>query len=72
MSNKQTAMQELIEWLEEVDAPTGIIKKAKSLLDIEKQNLINAFWHGDNSDCTSEENAYQFAICYYNNTYQQD
>jgi hypothetical protein len=45
MSNK-TALQDLIEWMEEVNAPSGIIKKAKSLLAKERQQIIAAFDRG--------------------------
>ncbi len=49
MANKQTAMQELIQWLkigwkdEDVDT---VIKKAEQLLEMEKDQLIDFGRHG--------------------------
>jgi hypothetical protein len=37
--------------------------------EMEKQQIINAFWNGDNTDCTSEQNIEEFADQYYNETY---
>jgi hypothetical protein len=42
----QTALQELIEWMQEVDAPSGIIKKAQSLLPKERQIIEDAHTAG--------------------------
>jgi hypothetical protein len=42
------------------------IKEAK---EMEKKQIINAFWNGDNTDCTSEQNIEEFAEQYYNETY---
>ena len=41
-----TALQDLIEWMEDVSAPIGIIKQAKSLLQKEKEQIIFAFHDG--------------------------
>jgi hypothetical protein len=52
METKQTAMQELIQWLkigwkdEDVDT---VIKKAEQLLEMEKEQLINAYEDGDDN-----------------------
>jgi hypothetical protein len=49
METKQTAMQELIQWLkigwkdEDVDT---VIKKADQLLEMEKEQIMNAFDSG--------------------------
>ena len=43
-----------------------LFDKAK---EMEKQQIINAFWNGDNTDCTSEQNIEEFADQYYNETY---
>lgn len=49
MSNKQTAMQELIHWLkigwkdEDIDT---VLKKAEQLLKVEKKKLIKAYKDG--------------------------
>ena len=41
------------------------------LLDIEKQQIIDAFWNGDNTDCTSEQDSKEFAKKYFKETYEQ-
>lgn len=69
MKEKRTAMEELIFWVESNYTPIDYLKKAKELLKLEKEQIIDAFWHGDNSDCTSEQNSKQFAEEYYNETY---
>jgi hypothetical protein len=43
-----------------------ILEEAKAM---EKEQIIDAFWNGDNSDCTLEQNAKEFAEQYYNETY---
>jgi hypothetical protein len=43
-----------------------ILEQAK---EMEKKQIINAFWNGDNTDCTSEQNIEEFAEQYYNETY---
>jgi hypothetical protein len=37
--------------------------------EMEKEQIINAFWNGDNTDCTSEQNIKEFAEQYYEQTY---
>ena len=37
--------------------------------EMEKEQIINAFWNGDNTDCTSERNIKEFAEQYYEQTY---
>jgi hypothetical protein len=37
----------------------------------EKQQIIDAFWNGDNTDCISEQNIKEFAEQYYNETYER-
>ena len=43
-----------------------IIEQAK---EMEKQQIIDAFWCGDNTDCISEQNSKEFAEQYYTSTY---
>lgn len=38
--------------------------------EMEKQQIMDAFWNGDNSDCLSEQNSKEFAEKYYNETYK--
>ena len=69
--SKQTPLQEFI-----ADILSGkvidTLANQQYYLDKEKQMVIEAFWNGDNSDCTSEQNAYEFAEQYYNKTYNND
>jgi hypothetical protein len=37
--------------------------------EMEKEQIKNAFWNGDNTDCTSEQNIEEFADQYYNEIY---
>ncbi len=45
---------------------TQAVQQAKEMA---KEQIINAFWNGDNTDCTSEQNVKEFAEQYYNETY---
>lgn len=74
---KKTAVERLLENLKQV-LPINqmndiviqdLFKQAK---EIEKQQIIDAFWNGDNTDCLSEQNAKEFAEQYYNETYKKD
>jgi hypothetical protein len=77
----KTVVQELIEFCEyrQTKAAGGckaawnmILAKIKDdgLLEQEKEQIINAFWHGDNTDCLSEQNSFEFAEKYYNETFK--
>jgi hypothetical protein len=68
---KQTAIEWLIEQCPRIETIVAynILEQAKQM---EKDQIIDAFWNGDNSDCTSEQNAKEFAEEYYNQTYNQD
>ena len=67
--NNMTAVEWLIEQVEDYIGliPTDIIEQAK---EMEKQQIIDAFWNGDNTDCTSEQNSKEFAEQYYNETFK--
>jgi len=84
MSNeKQTAMQQLIEWSNEYyeinkQAPSlhSLIKKSKELLALEKQQILDAhtFAHskfGSGKIMPSEQEQQEFAEQYYSQTYNQ-
>jgi hypothetical protein len=43
-----------------------LLEQAK---DMEKEQILNAFWNGDNSDCNDEQYSKQIAEYYYNETY---
>ena len=55
--------------IEQINKIHDLSKQAK---EMEKQQIINAFWNGDNTDCTSEQNIEEFADQYYNETYGDD
>ena len=60
LNNEEISLKEFeIEYIE-------ILEQAK---EMEKKQIINAFWNGDNTDCTSEQNIEEFAEQYYNETY---
>jgi hypothetical protein len=70
---KDTAVEWLFEklWETPKDKFTWylILEEAKAM---EKEQIIDAFWNGDNSDCTLEQNAKEFAEQYYNETYKSE
>jgi hypothetical protein len=39
--------------------------------EMHKAEIIDAFWNGDNSDCTNEQNSKEFAEQYYKETFKQ-
>jgi hypothetical protein len=45
-----------------------ILKQSKEIFE---QQIIDAFWEGDNIDCISEQNIKEFAEKYYSETYEQ-
>ena len=72
-NNKQTAVNYLLshiwttDWVNYTrEQKLAVIEQAK---EIERQQIINAFWNGDNTDCTSEQNVKDFAEQYYEQTY---
>lgn len=70
-------MKTAVEWLEEKLIEAGLsFKKGEAIeieqaKEIEKQQIIDAFWNGDNTDCLSEQNAKEFAEEYYNETFKK-
>lgn len=81
MENKQTAVEWLVLQLliygdkafnKEISLGEYHIKKEELIeqaKEMEKEQIKDAFWNGDNSDCTSEQNSFEFAEQYYNETY---
>ena len=75
---KQTAIEWLGKKLESYGDPQYcklewkkldlLIKKAKAM---EKKQMIDAFWNGDNTNCIAEQNAKEFAEKYYNETFKK-
>jgi len=64
-----TAVEYLVELLNfDGYVSEDTINKAK---EMEKQQIIDAFWNGDNTDCLSEQNLFEFADKYYNETYNK-
>jgi hypothetical protein len=51
------------------DQLTRVMEILEQAKEMEKKQIINAFWNGDNTDCTSEQNIEEFAEQYYNETY---
>jgi hypothetical protein len=84
-NKQQTALEWFIEELEEKGKAyeeNQVVRTINICIDVsdymelkvqakemEKQQIINAFWNGDNTDCTSEQNIEEFADQYYNETY---
>jgi hypothetical protein len=60
LNNEEISLKEFeIQYIE-------LLEQAK---EMEKQQIINSFWNGDNTDCTSEQNVKDFAEQYYKQTY---
>lgn len=80
--NEQTAMQQLLNQLrdERFNLPMHIawdrcyqaieMVIENTYIEIEKKQILNAFWNGDNTDCISEQNSFEFAEKYYKETYK--
>ena len=54
-------------WKNEDVSFEKLIEQAKAM---EKEQIIDAFWTGDNTDCIAEQNAKEFAEKYYTETYK--
>ena len=52
------------------DAYDAVMDLAESLLKKEKEQIVEAWVHGDNSDCLSEQDSSDFAEQYYNETFK--
>lgn len=65
MEKKQTALQQLVDWLEDVGAPIGIIKKAKCYLNLEREQIEEAF----KAALPLDDNPDYMADKYYNSKY---
>jgi hypothetical protein len=67
-----------IEWLAQeinkinvsTEARLFINKLKEQAKEMHKQEIIDAFWNGDNSDCTNEQNSKEFAEQYYQETFK--
>jgi oligoendopeptidase F len=77
-SNMQTVLQELISELKSIESydpiVQGIIKRAESKLEKEKEQIINAYEDGKENQRDSITNIYNYIIgeFYYNQTYNQN
>ena len=81
---KQTAVEWLAEKLEYVNwmrnrdeiFPELADKWRKHYLEqakeMEKEQIIDAFWNGDNTNCLAEQNAQQFAEQYYKENFKSE
>ncbi len=70
-NNKQ---QTAVEWLIEKCACADLRPELWEIIkqqakEMEKEQIINSFCNGDNTDCTSEQNIKEFAEQYYKQTY---
>jgi len=73
-NNKQ---QSSVEWLIEKCACAYLRPELWEIIkqqakEMHKEEIEDAFWNGDNTDCTSEQNIKDFAKQYYNETYGGD
>jgi hypothetical protein len=70
MQKQQTAVEWLLDNIHYLHSTRWkeIIEEAK---EMEMEQIINAFWHGDNTDCISEQNSFEFAEKYYNETFKK-
>ncbi len=71
---QQTAIewfsQQVLDNWNDIDAGArDIIEFFNKAKEMEKEQIINAFCNGDNTDCTSEQNIKEFAEQYYKQTY---
>lgn len=78
LSQIRETVNKQIEYYKENNADLIVIKELEDIdkllrghLEAEKQQILEAFHSGDNSDCTSEQNAYEFAEQYYKDTYEE-
>jgi len=55
--------------LSPIEYAEELTKADEQAKEMEKEQIINAFCNGDNTDCTSEQNIEEFAEQYYNETY---
>ena len=74
MSNKnETAVRWLVKEISRDRVGRAIIttflKEIEQAKELEKQQIIDAFWNGDNTNCISEQNIKEFAEKYFNKTY---
>ena len=72
-TNKQTSVEQLFHklWDTPKDKFTWYAMLKKHI-EMHKEEIEDAFWNGDNTDCTSEQNIKDFAKQYYNETYGDD
>ena len=70
---QQTAVEWYIDELEKYEKGTSEYFSIPAIQNharrMDKRQIINSFWNGDNTDCTSEQNIEEFAEQYYNETY---
>ena len=79
MSNeiKQTAVEWLVNRWKKLQSKgekmswNQIIEITELVKEMEKEQIVNAFCQGDNTDCLSEQNIKEFAEHYYNETFKQ-
>jgi len=72
---RRTAMQTLIHEISKSPISNlsilNLIENLR-LLEVEKEQIMNAWIDGDNNDCLSEQDSSDFAEQYYNETFNAD
>jgi hypothetical protein len=64
-------MQHLINWIDSDCTPMDCVIKAKELLQMEKEQIINARINGDENHSFNSMVREEYANDYYNETYKQ-
>lgn len=70
MSNKKHTAVEWIEAYLKTYTSFNLYKIIEKAKEIEKEQIIDAWVYGDNSDCLSEQDSSDFAEQYYNETFK--
>jgi hypothetical protein len=74
MENRLTALEQLLEWIDSDCTPMDCVMKAKELLKLEKQQIIDAWNDGDHAYFYSRETGRDFedGEQYFNHIYGTD
>lgn len=68
---KQTAVEWLVKEANLLENNGWILPLINQAKEIEKEQIIEAFINGDNSDCTKDEDTLLYALTYYNETFNK-
>jgi hypothetical protein len=69
---KMTSIEWLKNWMTKNQYFIGndLLVAFEQAKEMHKAEIIDAFWSGDNSDCTNEQNSKEFAEQYYQETFK--